>query len=63
MKKFIYSFLVSLIPATLFPIAFITCVNNFILGMFIYIIAFISLDLYSYIDKKFNYPYNLFIKS
>jgi hypothetical protein len=62
MKKFIYSVLNNLIPGLLFPTASIICTHNYIVGIILYIIAYTSLDLHSYIDKKLNYPYNIFIK-
>ena len=62
MKKFIYSVLNNLIPGLLFPTAAIICTHNYIVGIILYIIAYASLDLHSYIDKKLDYPNNLFIK-
>ena len=62
MRNFIYSFINNLIPGLLFPTATIICAHNCIIGIIVYIVAYASLDLHSYIDKKLNYPNNLFIK-
>ena len=61
--RIVYSFLNNLIPGILFPLATIICSTNYVIGIIIYIIAYASLDLHSYIDKKLDYPNNLFIKN
>ena len=62
MKSF-YNFLVSLIPGILFPLGAHLCFKeHYFLGTLIYMLSYASLDFYSYIDKKLNYPNNLFIK-
>jgi hypothetical protein len=63
MKTVIYSTLNSLIPGILFTVAAVVCPTNYVIGIIIYIIAYASLDLHSYIDKKLDYPNNLFIKN
>ena len=62
MRNFIYDVINNLIPGLLFPTATVICAHNYIIGIIIYILAYISLDLHSYIDKKLDYPNNLFIK-
>ena len=62
MRNLIYGVINNLIPGLLFPIATIINMHNYIAGIILYIIAYASLDLHSYIDKKLNYPNNLFIK-
>ena len=60
--KYIYHFLTALIPGILFPIATLVVGKGYnIVGIIIYILAYMSLDFYSYIDKKLNYPNNIFI--
>lgn len=60
--KVIYSILNNFIPGLLFPIATIICINDYyIIGTIIYAFAYIGLDLHSYIDKKLDYPNNIFI--
>ena len=61
--KIIADILNTLIPGILFTIATYIANNNTFFGIIMYIIAYISLDLYSYIDKKLGYPNNLFIKN
>lgn len=60
MKKSILGYLNNLIPGLLFTTAGGISSNNVILGIVIYIVAFLSLDLHSYIDKELNYPNNIF---
>ena len=61
--KILYSALNDLIPALLFTLATCYLCSDFIIiGAIIYIAAFLSLDLHSYIDKKLDYPNNIFIK-
>ena len=62
MRNFIYGVINSLIPGLLFTTATIISAHNYIIGTIVYILAYISLDLHSYIDKKLNYYNNLFIK-
>ena len=64
MKTIAYSVLNNLIPGILFPTAsIIFCNGHETIGFIMYIFAYISLDLHSYIDKKLNYPNNIFIKN
>ena len=61
--KIIVNILNALIPGILFTTATYITNNNTIIGIIMYTIAYISLDLHSYIDKKLGYPNNLFIKN
>ena len=61
--KILYSALNDLIPASLFTLATCYLCSDFIIiEAIMYIAAFLSLDLHSYIDKKLDYPNNIFIK-
>ena len=62
MKNFLYGCLNNISIATIFITATIISMKGIIYGIIAYFIAFICLDLHSYIDKKLNYPNNLFIK-
>ena len=62
MKILFYTFLNNLMVVLNMVLAVKITDSNFILGIFAWVIAFICLDLHSYIDKKLNYPNNLFIK-
>lgn len=64
MIKYIKSTLSAILVGLLFTVG--TCLifkDCFITGFIIYTIAYLSLDFYSYIDKKLGYPNNLFIKN
>lgn len=62
MRTFFYSTINNIMVAWVFTLASVICCKNIIYGCIAYLIAFIYLDLHSYIDKKLNYPNNLFIK-
>lgn len=61
MKKFIYNLLNNIMVAFVFILATYISHNNWIYGSIAFLIAFICLDYHSYIEKKLNYPNNLFI--
>ena len=63
MKKLLYSLANNAMIVITFVVASKAVECNLILGLITWIIAFISLDLHSYVDKKLNYPNNIFIKS
>lgn len=63
MKNFIYSCLNNLFIAIVFILAVKICNYNVVYGVIAFVVAFACLDLHSYIDKKLNYPNNIFIKS
>ena len=62
-KEFLYSLANNAMTVITFVVATKAVEYNPILGIITWIIAFISLDLHSYVDKKLNYPNNIFIKS
>jgi hypothetical protein len=62
MKKFFYPLLNDLMVVLNMTLAVKITDSNTVYGIFAWIIALICLDLHSYIDKKLNYPNNLFIK-
>jgi len=62
MKNILYSSLNNMLVVIVFILATKVTELNLLLGIFAWILAFICLDYHSYIDKKLNYPNNLFIK-
>lgn len=64
LKKWLFNSINNISIAAMFISA--TKINdndNIIYGIIAYIIAFICLDLHSYIEKQLGYPNNLFINS
>ena len=61
MKESIIKLLIKILIGILFITGFINNDSIFI-EMIFYFLAFVLFDYYSYIDKKFNYKYNPFIK-
>ena len=57
----VYSCLNNICVAILFILATKIGEHNIVYGVIAYVVAFICLDLHSYIDKKLNYPNNIFI--
>ena len=62
MKNILYSSLNNIMVVVVFIMAIKVAEFNLLLGIFAWVLAFICLDYHSYIDKKLNYPNNLFIK-
>lgn len=62
MKKHLYSSINNLMVAFVFITATKVAEFNLLSGIFAWTLAFACLDYHSYIDKKLNYPNNLFIK-
>jgi hypothetical protein len=61
MMKYIYASLNNLLVAVLFILSTKIAERDIIYGLIVFCIAFPCLDLHSYIDKKLNYPNNIFI--
>lgn len=61
--KYLYSLLNDLMVCISFMTTSVVLNNSHVLGVMLGALSFALLDLHSYIDKKLNYPNNLFIKS
>ena len=59
--KYLSSLLNDMLVCLIFILATKIAELNVIYGTIAFIIGYLCLDLHSYIDKKLNYPNNLFI--
>ena len=61
MKNYFKSLLNDLMVASTFILATKISEESTVYGIIAYLIAYLCLDYHSYVDKKLNYPNNLFI--